>query len=178
MGILGDYHSRYPMRAGMPREELKSKLNLPTREFNAALVHAAGQERVAEEGAGIRLPEHQVRFTVEQQRRVDELLARFADSPYSTPSVAECEAAIGAELLSVLVDGGRLVRAGDSVLFLAETYEEMVERVVAHIEEEGSITVAQVRDIFHASRKYALALMEHLDDRRITRRVGDERVLR
>jgi selenocysteine-specific elongation factor len=54
----------------------------------------------------------------------------------------------------------------------------MVERVVAHIKEHGSITVAEVRDMFQASRKYALALMEHLDDQRITKRVGDERVLR
>jgi selenocysteine-specific elongation factor len=48
---------------------------------------------------------------------------------------------------------------------------------VAHIQREGSITVAQVRDQFQASRKYALALMEHLDERRVTKRVGDKRVL-
>jgi len=64
------------------------------------------------------------------------------------------------------------------VVFLAETYQEMVDRVVRFIKENGSITVAQVRDMFNASRKYALALMEHLDQRKVTRRVGDERVLR
>jgi selenocysteine-specific elongation factor len=52
-----------------------------------------------------------------------------------------------------------------------------VELVVAHIKQEGSITVAQVRDHLQTSRKYALALMEHLDERRITQRVGDKRVL-
>jgi selenocysteine-specific elongation factor len=50
--------------------------------------------------------------------------------------------------------------------------------VVSHLEREGSITVAEVRDMFGASRKYALALMEHLDDQRVTKRVGDLRVLR
>ena len=54
----------------------------------------------------------------------------------------------------------------------------MVKRVIRHIEDKGAITVAQVRDMFAASRKYALALMEHLDERRVTRRVGDERLLR
>jgi selenocysteine-specific elongation factor len=49
---------------------------------------------------------------------------------------------------------------------------------VSRIQAEGSITVAQVRDLFQASRKYALALMEHLDEQRITKRVGDTRVLR
>jgi selenocysteine-specific elongation factor len=50
--------------------------------------------------------------------------------------------------------------------------------VVAFLQQNGRITVAQVRDLFDTSRKYALALVGYLDDQRITRRVGDERVLR
>jgi selenocysteine-specific elongation factor len=175
---LEEYHQRYPLRVGMPREELKSKSNLPSRVFSQVLERAALHNRLAEEGTVVRLPQHQVTFSDAQQRRIDELMAQFAASPYSTPSVAECEAAIGLEALNVLLDEGRLVRVSETVLFLADTYREMVERVVAHIEAEGSITVAQVRDMFQASRKYALALMEHLDDQRVTKRVGDERVLR
>jgi selenocysteine-specific elongation factor len=64
------------------------------------------------------------------------------------------------------------------VLFLRETHEAMIGRVVDFIKQHGSMTVAQVRDEFNTSRKYALALMEHLDEQKITRRVGDERVLR
>lgn len=175
---LQEYHLRYPLRAGMPREELKSRSNLPSRAFSQFLERAADQGGLVEAGAVVRLPQHQVRFSAEQQRRVDELLATLAESAYSPPSVAETEAAVGLEALNLLLDEGRLVRVSETVLFLRETYQEMVERVVAHIEEHGSITVAQVRDMFQASRKYALALMEHLDDQRITKRVGDERVLR
>lgn len=126
----------------------------------------------------MKVPGHEVRFDPEQQRKTDELLARFHRSPYATPSVAECEASIGPELLTVLLEEGRLVRVSESVLFLSDTYDEMVARIVNHIKAEGSITVAQVRDMFQASRKYALALMEYLDEQRITKRVGDERVLR
>jgi selenocysteine-specific elongation factor len=71
-----------------------------------------------------------------------------------------------------------LVRLSEDVLLLRETYEEMTSRIMAFIKEHGSMTVAQVRDEFNTSRKYALAVMEHLDERKITRRVGDERVLR
>ena len=60
----------------------------------------------------------------------------------------------------------------------ASVYEEMVERIRTYIAERGEITVAEVRDLFDTSRKYALALMDHLDHQRITRRVGDARVLR
>ncbi len=175
---LQEYHQRYPLRPGMPREELKSRSTFASRAFSQFLERAADQGRLVEDGAMVRVPQHQIRFSAEQQRRVDELLATLAESPYSTPSVAEIESGIGLEPLNLLLDEGRLVRVSESVLFLRETYEEMVERVVAHMKEHGSITVAEVRDMFQASRKYALALMEHLDDQRITKRVGDERVLR
>jgi selenocysteine-specific elongation factor len=63
-------------------------------------------------------------------------------------------------------------------LFLPQTYATMIERVRQHIQKNGNITVAQVRDLFDTSRKYALALLEHLDAKGITKRVGDVRVLR
>ena len=55
-------------------------------------------------------------------------------------------------------------------------YEEMVAAALEAIDAQGSVTVAALRDRFGTSRKYALALLEHLDDERITRRVGDARV--
>jgi len=176
--LLRQYHQQSPLRVGMPREELKSRLRLSPRLFNEAIARAAAEGRVVEAEATLRLPEHEVRFSPEQQSRVNKLLAAIARSPYAPPSVADCQAMVGAEVLEALIEQGRLVKVSDSVLFSAEAYEEMVGQVVACLKEEGSITVAQVRDMFGASRKYALALMEHLDERRVTKRVGDERVLR
>jgi len=77
-----------------------------------------------------------------------------------------------------LIEGGQLVRLSPDVLLLAETYDELEAWVRERISEHGSVNVAQVRDAFNTSRKYALALLEYLDDRRITKRVGDDRILR
>jgi selenocysteine-specific elongation factor len=179
VSALETYHREYPLRGGMPREELKSRLHLSTRLFNELLAQAEREGQMVAVGEkAVRLPTHQVFFDVETQRRIDTFLALFAANPYSPPSVGEAERQIGAETLNALVESGRLVKVGSDVLFLRETYETIVERVVATIQEQGSITVAQVRDLFGTSRKYALALMEHLDERKITVRVGDERVLR
>jgi len=92
--------------------------------------------------------------------------------------VAEAEALVGTDVFNALLEQGILTRVSSDVFFLTSTYQQMIERIVAHLRARGKITVAEVRDMFNASRKYALALMEHLDERRITRRVGDERVLR
>ena len=50
------------------------------------------------------------------------------------------------------------------------------ERVVAIMRAEGTITLARLRDELQTSRRYAQALLEHLDAQRVTRRIGDERV--
>ena len=71
-----------------------------------------------------------------------------------------------------------MLKLNEDVIFLTETYEKMRDRLVAYLKEHNSITVAQVRDMFGTSRKYALAFLGYLDEKRITRRVGDERVLR
>jgi len=181
--ILSVYHRERPLRQGMDREEFKSRLGrtvrrLSGRAFSAIVSRAVAEGQLAEGQTLVHLPEHSVTFTPAQQKQVDELLALFRRQPYTTPSVADCEARVGSHLLVALVEQGYLVKVSDDVLFLTGTYEQMVQRVTNHIRREGSITVAQVRDMFKASRKYSLALMEYLDERRVTKRVGDVRVLR
>ncbi len=82
------------------------------------------------------------------------------------------------ELLAALVDQGKVVKINESVVFAASAYGEMTDKIVAHLQEKGSITVAEARTMFDTSRKYILPLLEYLDQQRVTRRVGDERVLR
>jgi selenocysteine-specific elongation factor len=78
----------------------------------------------------------------------------------------------------VLLKRGDLVQVASDVLFLSETYDEMVRRIRERIEREGSVTLSEVRDVFGSSRKYAQGLLEHLDEEGVTKRVGDERQLR
>jgi selenocysteine-specific elongation factor len=175
---LSAYHAEFPLRAGMAREALRSGLKLDAKTFNATMAHAAAQNIVTEEGATVRLPSHEVHLTPDQQRRVDGLLAQFRRQPYTTPSHKDSAAAVGEEVLGVLVARGNLVQVSPDVLFLPQTYEEMVARIRTHIEREGSITLAQTRDLFQTSRKYAQGLLEQLDEIGVTKRVGDERVLK
>jgi selenocysteine-specific elongation factor len=162
----------------MSREALRSGLRLEARLFNAVMALAAAEGIAVDEGAIVRLPSHAVRLDDEQQRQVDRLLARFRRQPYTTPSVKESVAAVTEEVLDVLIARGDLVQASPDVLFLPETYEEMTARIRTAIERQGNITLAQARDMFGTSRKYAQALLEHLDEVGVTKRVGDRRILR
>lgn len=177
--IVADYHRHYPLRAGLPKEEWRARLGLSPRQANEALAAliAAGELAEATSAAAVRLPDHEPRLTPDQQRNVDALLRQIQDSPFSPPGRTEIEAAIGAEVTAALIEQGTLVKVSDAVLFTSNAYHEAIRHLVAHLRLHEKITVAEARDLLGTSRKYMLALLEHLDERRITRRVGDDRVL-
>jgi selenocysteine-specific elongation factor len=175
---LADYHDRYPLRLGMPRGELKSRLKLETRLLNEAIERGEYEQQLVAAGAYVRLPSHRVKFNPEQQATVDKLLAEFRRMPYQTPLPKDVVARVSEEVMAALIEGGQLVRLSSEVILLAQTYDEFVAWLKNYLQENKAVNVAQVRDIFKTSRKYALALLEYTDEQRLTKRVGDERVLR
>jgi selenocysteine-specific elongation factor len=161
----------------MPREELMSRLRLQRKTY-VALISAAVQEGfVVESGPSIRLPEHQITLGRSQQDAVDGLLAQFRASPFATPSVKDCIAEVGEELMTFLLESGQIVQLSADVVLDENGYKSMIDGVKEGILTKGQISVAEVRDRFNTSRKYALALMEHLDAIGVTVRDGDVRRL-
>ncbi len=174
LAALANYHKTFHLRRGMPREELKSRLKLPPRLFNAALK----QLELAEGGTWLALPGHEIRFSAEQQARVNALLKKFDANPSAPPSVKECQAEVGAEVYAALVELGQLAQVSSEVVFRKADYEQMVAAVRHLLAQKGQITAAEARDLLRTSRKYALGLLEHLDSIGVTRRDGDFRRLR
>jgi selenocysteine-specific elongation factor len=80
--------------------------------------------------------------------------------------------------LERLATAGVVARTGPALYFHPEALARAHEEVVALCERDGAVTIAGLRDRLGTSRKYAQALLEHFDSARITRRVGDEHVLR
>jgi len=171
--LLAEHHRAYPLRRGLPREELRSRLGLDPAVFPDALRRLAQEGVLEEEGSLVRRPGYTPRLTPEQERQARAYLSALSAQPYSPPT----DLPIDPDLLNYLVETGQVVRVSESVVFTASAFREMVERIVERARAQGRITVAEVRDLFGTSRKYALALMEFLDQQHITRRVGDERVL-
>jgi selenocysteine-specific elongation factor len=131
-----------------------------------------------EDGAFVRSPGHEIRFDPRQQRTVDDLLQRFAASPFSPPTAKDCMAEVGEELYAALVDLGKLVVVSPEVVFRREDYERMLAEVRGMLEQRGVVTAAEVRNHFDTSRRYVLALLEHFDAIGVTVREGDVRRLK
>ena len=170
------FHGRNPLRAGIPREELKSRLGIrSSRAFNEMLtaLEAQGMVEVAEQV--VRQAGFAPSPSQPQRAEAEKLLQAFGAQPFSPPA-REVWEPLGADLLGYLIESGRLVRVSPDVLFSGEAYMKLVEWTTSLLDAGGELTVGVLRDQFATSRKYALAFLEHLDQRKITRRVGDLRV--
>ncbi|MBN2240386.1 MAG: selenocysteine-specific translation elongation factor [Dehalococcoidales bacterium] len=169
---LKEYHKKFPVRPGMPKAELGSRLDLG--KYAPTIWQKLSAEGVvAETGSNVRLPSHEATLNKDQQAKVDTFLDSLKKNPYSPPTDLTPEP----DLLNLLIDRGQVVKVHASVVYSSEAYNEMVDKVKAHIQANGSVSVAEVRDMFNTSRKYVLALLEYLDEKKVTRRTGDERVL-
>lgn len=177
VGAVDHFHRQTPLRQGIAREALRSQLKISAALFNSLLEALTGEGTLVEEGGIIRLPTHAIRFEPQQQAAVDRLLALFAAAGVNSPSVKESKAAVGEEVYSALLDLRLLHPLNEEVVYATAEYGQLISQLQNYLYTHGTIDVAQARDLLATTRKYAIALLEHLDELKITRRVGDSREL-
>ncbi len=178
LGLVSAYHKQFPLRRGIPREELKSKLKLTPRIFNTFTVALIKQQAVVEVRGALALPGHEIKFTGQEQAKVEGLRRKFASNPFAPPSVKECQAEVGEEVFNALCESNELIMVAADVVFAKKDYDLMVGKIRAEIQSRGQATLAEVRDLLGTTRKYVQALLEHLDASGMTVREGDARKLR
>jgi selenocysteine-specific elongation factor len=170
--MLEEYHRKFPIRSGIPRIELGSRLKIGN--YGSAVIDILIKHgTVIEENGYIHLPSHKIQLTPSQQAKVDGFLESLARNPYAPPG----QLIPDADLLNMLVGQGKVVKVDDGIVFATSAYNEMVSEITSYIKSNGKVSLGQVRDMFGTSRKYAQALLEYLDRQKITRRVGDDRIL-
>lgn len=178
MEVVERFHRENPLRRGIPREELKSRLKISARVFNLGLSRLVETGNLREKGPLVFKPEHQIRFTKDQEDAIQRLMSELNRSPYSPPSIKEARKIVGDDVYNAMIDLGLLQQVSEEVAFKKEDYDRMVAEIRGLLQKNHTISAAQVRDHFNTSRRYALALLEHLDAIGVTVREGDFRKLR
>ena len=170
------HHAAQPLRPGLPKEELKrrSKLPPPPRLFDEALAAAVVDGVLVDDGQTVRLPGFRNALDPARRSVADRFVAALEAAPHAPPAPAEF--GLDADTLGALEVLGEVIRVGDGVVYAAAAYRSIEGEVLRLLERDGELTLAGYRDHFATSRKYAQATLEYLDQRRITRRVGDSRV--
>jgi selenocysteine-specific elongation factor len=183
---LTAFHHAGPLKPGMSREELRSRAGGADERVFAFLLSALSADgTVKTERDKVRLASHEVRLSPDQQRVVDRLEDDFLRAEAAPPSAEEAlgRAGLGGgdeehELFQVLVQAGKLVRVKESLFFHARALDTIQTKLVALLRERKEIGPADIKDLLGISRKYAIPLLEFFDQRRVTARVGERRILR
>lgn len=176
--ILTDFHQSNPYKAGMPREELRTELNLSQVLFDQVLDKMAEDLSLIQKGSLVWATHHHVVLTPADQAKVAPILAEFLANQFSPPDINQLQAQIGTNLLEGLLSSQILVAVSDQVVFTPEALLAMREWVQKTIRANGELSLAQFRDQFSTSRKYAAAVLEYFDSIGFTYRKGDVRGLR
>ena len=182
---LTAFHRASPLKPGMSREELRGRAGASDERVFAFLLSSLGAEGVVKTDRDkVRLASHEVRLSPEQQRIIDLLEGEFSRAEATPPSAGEALGRAGLtgdeehELFQVLVQSGKLVRVKESLFFHAQALEAIQTKLVALLRERKEIGPSDIKDLLGISRKYAIPLLEFFDQRRVTARVGERRILR
>ncbi|MBD48506.1 MAG: selenocysteine-specific translation elongation factor [Dehalococcoidia bacterium] len=172
--FLVEHHKSFPLRKGGSKEELRSRLKLPGPLFSLVVTKLMTDNILIEELGFARLPNHKPSLNTVQSKIAAEYIRMLDSKPFNPPTNDPPDQ----DLLSLLIDEGKVVKVSTDIIFSASAYTRMQESVTKYIKQHGKINVSDARTLFDSSRKYILPLLEHMDERRITKRVGDDRILR
>jgi selenocysteine-specific elongation factor len=178
---LADHHTTHPLARVAPRavaDQAAVASSCPRSVVDAVLAWAENSGLIVREAAGVRLPDHRVALNVDQQRIRDGLLATLDATPFSPPALSQAARTAGASaaLIGELEAAGVIIRLETDIVMTAGALERATDLLRATAKQEGPLTASRARQVLDTSRKYALPLLEELDRRGVTRRLGDTRV--
>ena len=174
------FHQAEPLRRGMPREALRSRTGLLPPAFQSLLAALQADGVLVEAAAEVALAGHRPELSGVQKDAVTAIRGALDAEPFSPPLLDDLRRRFGLTppLLQHLIDQGQLVRVSEEVVFSRDAVEQALTRFRTHLRGNPSLSVAAARDLLRSSRRYVLPLLEWLDAQKITRRVGDDRILR
>ena len=169
-------HQRYPLRPGIGGESLRMQLRIDRRPWVELLARWQTEGWLWMRGEWLWLAGHTPLPSAAQEREAEPLLATLQQVGYAPPGQPELPPCDD-EIVEWLIEQGRIVRLAPSLLMARDPYQEMANWALETVRRDGQIAVAALRDRFSTSRKVAVALLEYLDGLRLTRRIGDARIL-
>ena len=185
--ILNSYHGENPLSPGMDREEFRSRLiqrlriaDPKTAEAMISMLADDGKLKISE--VSVALADFEVEYTPEHEKMRDEILKAYKDAGFEMPKTEDVaagfkDAVSAGHIIEALCAGGPLARVSYQYCIDREKYDKAVEIVKSEIASKGEITLGEFRDAIGVSRKYAVEILEHFDKIKLTRKVGDSRVL-
>lgn len=175
---LKNFHKKNPLKAGMPKEEIRNNLKIQPKLFNFILANVSA---VVVDRNLVRLKDFRVSLSIREETSKTKILEMLQKGMFQPPTKEELSAALKIEqksisdILGMLTKEGVLVRINESTYLPAGIFNEIISLLKGFFARKNEITVAEFRDLLNTTRKYALPFLEYLDANKITLRTGDVR---
>jgi selenocysteine-specific elongation factor len=180
------FQKENPLSPGIAREDLRASLGrrVRTETFRAALEELAAQKKLEAQGELVKKAGSEIALLPEEAKAKEQIESAFSSAGLAVPSVKEVLAKLPVEakraekLLQILLREKNLVRVTTELIFHRQALAHLKEQLSVYKKTNGEkISVPAFKELTGITRKYAIPLLEYLDRERVTRRVGDERVI-
>jgi selenocysteine-specific elongation factor len=183
---LDSYHRGNPLKTGMPKEELRSKIPglQGSKLFNLTINQMIKDKEIVSEENTVRLTSHTVSLGVDQADIRKRILDVYRKNGLTPPYFKELSKTINVEssrakdVLMFLMDEGLIVKVKEDLYFHAKAVEDLQQRLVDYLVSHKEMSTPQFKEMTGVSRKYLIPLIEYFDAQNVTIRIGDIRKLR
>jgi selenocysteine-specific elongation factor len=183
VAALETFHKANPLVGGISKEELREKLGLHQTVMEAMLAQLARDKKAEVAGEQVRLAGRGVELKDEEAKAKQQIEKAFAEAGLKVPLMKEVldklpvDKARAQKLVTLLLRDRVLIKLADDLVFHHTALQGLRQLMATQKSKTPKIDVATFKDLIGVTRKYAIPLLEYLDQQRITRRVGDERII-
>jgi selenocysteine-specific elongation factor len=180
---VAEFHKKNPLVAGISKEELRDKLRVSAEIFSSAIDTLVSEKKLQVAGELVHLPGRGVVMKDDEAESKKTIEQAFASAGLKVPSLKEVLAGLKVDkvraqkIVTLLLREKALVKISDDLVFHHSALTDLRHKIAALKSTSPKIDVARFKDLTGVSRKYAIPLLEYLDRERVTRRIGDERVI-
>lgn len=182
---IQEYHQRFPLRLGISKELIRSKYlkNAPNKVGDLFIQKLIDTEWLAQEFNILSIYGFKIEYNPEQKKIKDYIITILEDKQYMIPKLNEIKTSFNQnidevkEVYNSLIDNGELIKLDDEIFIHKDLFSKAKKAIISFINQNGSITVAELRDILNTNRKIALGLLERFDELGLTIREGNIRIL-
>ena len=183
---LKSYHENNPLKKGILKEELKSKLPwvVEVKLYNHLLNILSQEGHLQMEKDKVWLSGYSPLLEGKQRETKEKIVKVYEESGLQPPTVKDLVSQLSGKeeevknILGLLAGEGTLMKVKEDLFFHEQAINRLREQLLAFLVSKGEIDAPQFKELSQVSRKYAIPLLEYFDSIKLTVRVGDKRILR
>ena len=178
-----DFHQRNPLVAGIGKEALREAVKASPEVFSAVVQSLVNEKKIEVAGELVRLPGRGVVMKDEESEAKKTIETAFASAGLKVPAIKDVLAGLKVDksraqkIVTLLLREKLLIKISEELVFHHSALERLRREMASYKMKSPKIDVTRFKELTGVSRKYAIPLLEYLDRERVTRRVGDERVI-